>query len=179
LADVVGSRASRFEVGLHAPCGRVVWARVALTARVGDDGGSAGALAMVADVTEQRSIEAQLRQAQKLDAVGQLAGGLAHDFNNLLTVIDGYAALLIVESDETTARDLATIRDAAARASGLTGSSNRCWSTWRSTPVTRCPAAGLSPSVPTGSPFPAGGPTRWPPRRASTCGSPSRTPAAA
>ena len=97
LAGVAGSSATHFEVGLHALCGRVVWARIALTARVDDDGEHAGALAMVADVTEQKSIEAQLRQAQKLDAVGQLAGGVAHDFNNLLTVIDGYAALLIAE----------------------------------------------------------------------------------
>jgi PAS domain S-box-containing protein len=120
LAEVRGSAATQLEVGLHAHDGRVVWARVALTARVGDDGETTGALAMVADVTEQKTIEAQLRQAQKLDAVGQLAGGLAHDFNNLLTVIDGYAALLIVGADEATARDLAMIRDAAARASALT-----------------------------------------------------------
>ncbi|GIJ46138.1 hypothetical protein Val02_30240 [Virgisporangium aliadipatigenens] len=120
LADARGSGRARFEVGLHARDGRVVWARVALTARVGHVDNTGGALAMVTDVTEQKSIEAQLHQAQKLDAVGQLAGGIAHDFNNLLTVIDGYAALLIAGADEATTRDLVMIREASARASGLT-----------------------------------------------------------
>jgi two-component system cell cycle sensor histidine kinase/response regulator CckA len=107
----------RLEVGLHRIDGRAVIAQVALSARVDDD----GVLLMIADVTEQKNIEAQLRQAQKLDAVGQLAGGVAHDFNNLLTVIDGYAALLITEStNDASTRDLAMIRDAAARAGALT-----------------------------------------------------------
>jgi signal transduction histidine kinase len=59
-----------------------------------------GALAMVADVTERRNVEAQLRQAQRLDAIGQLAGGVAHDLNNLLTVIDGYAAIVLADVPE-------------------------------------------------------------------------------
>ncbi len=75
---------------------------------------------MVADVTEQKNTEAQLRQAQRLDAVGQLAGGVAHDFNNLLTVIDGYAAMLLNQVEGPARADLSAIRDAAARAAALT-----------------------------------------------------------
>ncbi|HKT02131.1 MAG TPA: ATP-binding protein [Rugosimonospora sp.] len=116
LARVADGGTHRLEVGLHSDGGRVLCAQVALTSRVDDH----GVLAMVADVTEQKNVEAQLRQAQKLDAVGQLAGGVAHDFNNMLTVIDGYAALLLAGADEKSASDLAMIRDAAGRAGALT-----------------------------------------------------------
>jgi two-component system cell cycle sensor histidine kinase/response regulator CckA len=120
LSAVRDSGATHVEVGLRAPGARAVWAGIALTARVDDAGQPVGALALVADVTERKSIEAQLQQAQKLEAVGQLAGGLAHDFNNLLTVIDGYAALLIAEAGPSAEGDLEMIRDAASRASALT-----------------------------------------------------------
>ncbi|MGH7215921.1 MAG: PAS domain S-box protein, partial [Nitrospiraceae bacterium] len=69
-----------------------------------------------------RETEAQLRQAQKMEAVGRLAGGMAHDFNNLLTVIRGYSELLLgrLGATDVMRKDTEEIKKAADRASGLT-----------------------------------------------------------
>jgi two-component system, cell cycle sensor histidine kinase and response regulator CckA len=74
------------------------------------------------DVTERRALEQQLRQAQKMEAVGRLAGGIAHDFNNLLMVISGYSEFLLERlGDEPRLRGPAQeIASAAERASSLT-----------------------------------------------------------
>ena len=74
------------------------------------------------DVTERVQLEQQLRQAQKMEAVGRLAGGIAHDFNNILTAITGYADLLLEDLGPTDPRrqDADEIHKAADRAAGLT-----------------------------------------------------------
>ncbi|MBI5153755.1 GAF domain-containing protein [Candidatus Poribacteria bacterium] len=82
----------------------------------------AGVTGVLIDVTSQRLVEAQLRQSQKMDAVGRLAGGIAHDFNNLLAVIINYAqfALEGVPEAEPMHADLLEIRMAGERAAALT-----------------------------------------------------------
>jgi PAS domain S-box-containing protein len=76
---------------------------------------------IVIDVTEQRQLEAQYRQSQKMEAVGQLAGGIAHDFNNLLQVISGFAGLALDDLPEgaPVRREVAEIEMAATRATLL------------------------------------------------------------
>jgi PAS domain S-box-containing protein len=77
---------------------------------------------IVEDVTARRLLEDQLRQSQKMEAIGRLAGGVAHDFNNILTAITGYAELLLADLPQSDARraDVTEIRRAADRASALT-----------------------------------------------------------
>ncbi|OLD59472.1 MAG: hypothetical protein AUF60_05345 [Gemmatimonadetes bacterium 13_1_20CM_69_28] len=86
------------------------------------DGRLTGILGIGRDVTERLGLEQQLRQAQKMEAVGRLAGGIAHDFNNILTAITGHADLLLEDLGHHDPRraDVDEIRRSAERAAGLT-----------------------------------------------------------
>jgi PAS domain S-box-containing protein len=98
--------------------GRTVHARSTLVPEVLDDGTVAGLFVLSSDITEQKAAEAALVQAQKMQAIGQLTGGLAHDFNNLLTIVIGNLATLAERPD--TAEFVEPALAAARRGADLT-----------------------------------------------------------
>jgi PAS domain S-box-containing protein len=88
------------------------------------NGEVAGLVGVMMDITERKSLESQLRQAQKIEAIGTLASGIAHDFNNILTAIIGFSSLIemkLPEKDPMLA-DVSQITSAAERATDLTRS---------------------------------------------------------
>jgi two-component system, cell cycle sensor histidine kinase and response regulator CckA len=93
-----------------------------VTAHFEADGSLAYISTIARDMTTHRRLEEQLRQAQKMEAVGRLAGGIAHDFNNLLTAVTGHSALLLDALDPANPlhRDAEEIRRAGERAASLT-----------------------------------------------------------
>ena len=100
--------------------GHYVWVRDQSQIIVDEDG-TALARGFLLDITEEKRLEGQLLQAQKMDALGQLAGGIAHDFNNLLTGIAGYTDLAAEATrNPSVQRCLDGVRAAADEAAGLT-----------------------------------------------------------
>jgi PAS domain S-box-containing protein len=118
-----GEPRSNVVMGVHRPDGTVAWIEINSRAlvRPGESQPYA-AVASFVDLTDRRQLESQLLQSQKMEAVGQLAGGVAHDFNNMLTVIGGYSAILLETLDAADANraDVEEIKRAADRAAGLT-----------------------------------------------------------
>jgi PAS domain S-box-containing protein len=113
----------RLELEEQFPLGDMLrTVRVVKTPVKDDLGQTVGVHGIFWDVTEQRTLEAQLRQAQKMEAVGQLAGGVAHDFNNLLTVILGNVQLLqtVLPPGHPQRSCLEATEKAALRAADLT-----------------------------------------------------------
>jgi PAS domain S-box-containing protein len=104
------------------PDGAVRWIFDRSFPITGQDGKPYRVTGIAADITDRRELEEQLRQAQKMDAVGRLAGGVAHDFNNLLTVIGGYSQTLldVTPADDPKRFPLEQILKSSTRAAALT-----------------------------------------------------------
>ena len=102
--------------------GSVRWLEGKARRQLDASGHATSLLGVSVDVTERRELEGQFRQAQKMEAVGQLAGGIAHDFNNLLAAIMTYSELLLQDypSESATRSDVLEIHAAAKRAGALT-----------------------------------------------------------
>lgn len=110
------------ELRLRSPAGQISWALATAVPLWSPTGGIVGYVGTVLDMTERKQLEAQLLQAQKMEAIGRLTGGIAHDFNNQLFVIMGYTEMLLraVAHDPTLRRPVEEIRSAAERAAQLT-----------------------------------------------------------
>uniref|UniRef100_UPI0035675010 ATP-binding protein n=1 Tax=Actibacterium sp. TaxID=1872125 RepID=UPI0035675010 len=122
LADVAEARVSnRSEVLQLRRSDQELFIQVSLE-RLADQGGT-GFVAVLNDATELKTLEAQFVQSQKMQAIGQLAGGVAHDFNNLLTAITGHCDLLLLRHDagDPEFGDLMQIQQNANRAASLVG----------------------------------------------------------
>jgi two-component system cell cycle sensor histidine kinase/response regulator CckA len=104
------------------PDGTTRWARYRMFPIVGNEGRPYRLVGLIDDISEQRAQEEQLLQAQKMEAIGQLAGGIAHDFNNLLTAILGYTELVLsdLEPSHPSVRDLKEVHKAGQSATALT-----------------------------------------------------------
>ncbi len=109
-----------YEIAFRHKNGNLVWV-IQNAAMVKDEGGKELSEGTVVDVTERHLLEDRLRQSQKMEAIGRLAGGISHDFNNLLTVVLGYITLLGDHVTDAEAREqIDYIAEAARKASALT-----------------------------------------------------------
>jgi PAS domain S-box-containing protein len=122
-------RSRKLELEFTRKDGSTYWSEVNLTFIRDPEGKAVGLLGVSRDIAERKraeqemmALQEQLRQSQKMEAIGRLAGGIAHDFNNLLTIIKGYSQLSLVDlkGDDPLRTNIEGIKNAADRAADLT-----------------------------------------------------------
>jgi PAS domain S-box-containing protein len=123
MDEVRAGRRDRFDYSKRyvRPDGGTVWVELSFAAIRSPEGAYEYGLGVSINVTERRHLEDQLRQAQKMEAVGQMAGGVAHDFNNILTAVIGNLSLVSLPEDDPNRPLLTAVEQAAGRAADLTG----------------------------------------------------------
>jgi PAS domain S-box-containing protein len=118
--DTLAKKASTIEARMRRKDGAEIWVLLGASPLQVEDA-LTGAVVAAIDITARKSLEAQLRQAQKMQAIGTLAGGIAHDFNNILSAIMGYTDMALTDPkvDDRLRRYLNQVYTAGKRATGL------------------------------------------------------------
>ncbi len=111
----------RFELEMYRKRGSTIWTEIVASPILGEDGKPVGILGVTRDITERKKLETQLQRAQKMEAIGTLAGGVAHDLNNVLSAQVSYPDLLLMDLPEESPlrKPILTIKKSGEKAAAI------------------------------------------------------------